>query len=113
MTQSKWSQVELVGWLVGRLVGWLAGRLAGWFWLVGWFGSDQAGSCGSTQSVNPSQVETGWVARLVGWLAGWLVGLGLSRLGCLYVSIRVSLGWLAGWSVGWVGSVQVGLLSLV
>ena len=43
-------------------------------WLVGWFGSDQAGSCVLTQSVNPSQVESGWVGWLVGWLAGWLAG---------------------------------------
>ncbi len=52
------------GWLFGCLVGWLVG------WLAGWFGSDQAGTCVSTQSVNPSQVESG----LVGWSFGWLVG---------------------------------------
>ncbi len=53
--------------------------------MVGWFGSDQAGSCVLTQSSNPSQVESGWVGWLLGWLAGWLVG------------------WLAGWLVGWFG----------
>ena len=39
-------------------LGWLVGCLAGWF------GSDQAGSCVLTQSVDPSQVESGWVGSI-------------------------------------------------
>ena len=49
--------------------------------LVGWFGSDQAGSCVLTQCVDPSQVEAGWGGWLASCLAGWLVGLGPTRLG--------------------------------
>ena len=87
-------------------------------WLVVWFGSDLAGSCVLTQSVDPSQVEAGWVGWLAGWLAGWLVcWFGSDTLGKRgpspvvaesgHLSIRAKLthvglvGWLVGWSVGW------------
>jgi hypothetical protein len=65
------------------MVGWLVG------WLV-WVGPGWVACL--TQSVNPSQVESGWVdwlvGRLVGWLAGWLVGclvdLARTRLGRVF-----------------------------
>jgi len=101
--QSKLSGVGLVGWLVS--------------WLVVWFGSDLAGWCVLTQSVDPSQVEAGWVGWLAVWLAGWLVGwFGSDTLGKRgpspvvaesgHLSIRAKLthvglvGWLVGRLVG-------------
>jgi hypothetical protein len=77
---------------------------------VGWFWSHQAG-CVLTQSVNPSQVESGWVGWLVGWLDGLLVGWLVWVAGWVMFFDKICqseagwvgrlVGWLAGWLVGW------------
>ena len=61
--------------------------------MVGWFGSDQAGSWILTHYVNPSQIESGWV--------GWLVGsFGSDQAGSCVLTQSVNPSQVES---GWVG----------